>query len=116
MRIKSWDIWHVFSTVFFQDSLNLEEVARSLVASRLSPLVVRGDGCFWWFHNGEIREGFTQIDLKGVRDSEGEFSAPSEQLDSMDTYSQEMWFQFSYLIHCERRVLGRDVEGVKFSV
>jgi hypothetical protein len=111
LEIEEWEIWHTYTTFLESTGIDLSETARGLVAAGVAECAMLRNGCTYWRSKGRVESGSTVVDV----DSLSGQSTVRLQLDEgtkakPEGFSLEAWWQASYFLISERKVLGDDTE------
>jgi hypothetical protein len=109
MILYDWDVWHVYSSFFDTEKVDLEAAASVLVKSGIAVCALHRDGRTWWQTDTGVRSGLTTIKLgpdRSVADIKIEVDGGGES--GLDGYVAEAWYQASYFRFNELRVFADD--------
>ncbi|UUA74211.1 hypothetical protein [Cellvibrio sp. QJXJ] len=115
MKIKDWDIWHVYSSFLDVTNLSLHNIAYKAVKSKLAVCALHRDGETWWQTNQGVKVGFTKIEMNSQ--STGACIKKEMQLnegEELDAYTLEAWYQASYFRFSEMKLCNEEANSPEY--
>jgi hypothetical protein len=105
MKIRDWDVWHVYASFLEGGKLDLQSAGSELVQSGFAVSVLHKDGDTWWLGADGVRKGVTTFEMSSENTSVNFSLDHDDTLDNdMSAYAMEGWKQACHFRFNEMRI------------